>query len=767
MSDMSDADKSRLGPDGKPILRDEDIWTKIPYQVTLGKQFTTLADALVDRMVTRGLHKHRSSFNQGIDKDVNYSRFSDDPFDTDFLDNAPVVNDYVTTSYFKDTVCGGNDAINCLWQFGRDDDIVHPMLRSRDNSSDIGMGRVYAATTETDQQILWMTFGTAIYADIGIFLKNAFDKDLSILNEFGVLGNDSGDSELNVNGSIFSSSELGTALGLVISIPLMPLVWFKEFANRLTIYPCTRFCDLRATMHLYYTTVDSIIAQWLVATGLYGNTVVRSPLNKKYGENYEDSYVSRVENDYNPAGSTTSAATDTMPNSADLTGAGTYTMEQDLLNAEAGGDDVIKYHTYNEQVEALRGKPISMEEYNKTMSGWTAEKDSLPLTIRLTGPSIFDIMTNRLKTLALRQAREGNSVKNAYKELIGSSAGSGYAFASLAKKVSELYRLSPDQYDTGGANPMETEHLTNGWKTSSDWLGDFKAAALGGMQFVGFRVEKGTGADESFSNSTQPSGLAEQINSTIQQAASKLYDSGGKAQSTDTMVATLITSAVDVLQSTVGRLFDSFEAVNTGAAIDIPERYAGSDFNKSHSFKIKLNCPNGDVVSIYQSIIVPLALLLAAAVPRAAGPNSYQSPFLVRAYCKGMFAIPLGIVENLSINRGSDEFGWNYQNLPTVVEVNLTIKDLAPAMYLSIKDESLFDMLGSNSNFNEYMLTLAGVGMWERISFLSKMQRKMQLFFHTIRNRYTNANFWSSFLSETSVVHVVASFWPDTTVSYD
>lgn len=751
---MAAFDKSTLNVDGRPMLKDSDPWTKIPFQVSLGKRFTSLRDALAERMITFGVHKHRTNFKAGMDNQNNFERFGIDPDSEEFLEESPVVNDYVRTTYFKDTCCGGNDAINCVWQFGRDDDIVHPMLRSRSDQSNIGMGRVYAATTETNQQILWMTFGTAVYSDIGSFLGNAFSKDLAILNEYGVLGNDNGSSELDISGSIFGA--LGHAVGLVISIPLFPFVWFHKFANRLTNYPCGKYYDLRATMHLYYTTVDNILAQWLVSTGIYGNS--NDSLNKQYGNGYDP----RVANPYNPAGSSGSSGTGEMGNTVDLTGAGEYTIASDI-----GNNEMASLNTYNDEVRAKAGKVVDYEEYNQTISGWTADPDSLPLAIRLIGPSIFDIMTNRLRTLAIRQSTHASNIRSAYKSLIGNDPEAGYPIETLSQRVAEMYKLSPDQYDTGGANPAEAEELTAGWKSGTDWTGEFSAAALGGLQFVGFRIDKSVSADESFSNSTQPSALAEQINSSIQAAASKLYDTGGKVVSAESALGKFVEGVTDIVSGTVGKLFDSFDAVNTGAAIDIPERYSGSDFSKSHSFKLTLSSPNGDIVSIYQSIMVPLALLLAAAVPRAAGPNSYQSPFLLRAYCKGMFAIPLGIIESMNITRGSEEFGWNYQNLPTTVDVNISIKDLAPAMYLSIKDPSIMDTFGANSNFNEYMLTLAGVGLWERISFFSKLQRNTQLFFHKLRNRYTNPNYWTSTLSETSLVRVVASFVPDTAVSYD
>src|SRR5699024_8216171 len=86
--------------------------------------------------------------------------------------------------------------------------------------------------------------------------------------------------------------------------------------------------------------------------------------------------------------------------------------------------------------------------------------------------------------------------------------------------------------------------------------------------------------------------------------------------------------------------------------VDIPEIWQSSSFSKNYSFNITLRAPYGDKVSIFQSIYIPLAMLIALAFPRSGGRNAYGTPFLIRAYSSGMFAIPLGIIDSFSITRG-------------------------------------------------------------------------------------------------------------------
>ena len=59
---------------------------------------------------------------------------------------------------YQDTRVGGNDAFNNVWAFGEDDDISRGIF-TVDKDKGIGMGRVYASTTQQNQVIAWFTFG--------------------------------------------------------------------------------------------------------------------------------------------------------------------------------------------------------------------------------------------------------------------------------------------------------------------------------------------------------------------------------------------------------------------------------------------------------------------------------------------------------------------------------------------------------------------------------------------------------------------------------
>lgn len=710
---LMEALKSSDNSSGRNILRDDDdSWYKIPYQITFGEKFNTVKEDIlfrtqnltgIDGVNNIGVH-HPESINSsyvssvfGLDGDTNTLTM---------LDKA----------YYQDTRVGSNDALNCLWQFNRDDDILHNVsVVSTHSGTKIGLSRVYSNTTQTNQQIAYFTFGVPYYSSILHFHKNAFDEKLITINQQGY-DSDEGSRKL---GELF-----GEGLVLLVAIRILPFKLFYEISKKsANNYKINRFYELRGRMQLYYKYVDSMLAHWLVASGLYGNNLSIVGLSDKLV-----------------------ADPNCLPLALRLTGASIW----EIVSRKAVNAGVYIYD------KKKRAKIIEESLYGvkATPLRYRAEKDS------------------RIKFSAEELASGMDSVAN--NTLYSNAEQSMYAGTASDQESLYAQQVMSDtvQFYTNKINKLGFTHKDETLAYEDDhgsWATVFAKSALGATQFIGFRVDKSTDASESFSNSTSPSAFAENFNAKVKEVAAQSIDMGIKGASAgdswlESVVEDIKSIGVGILEGLkaidfIG-LTDLANAVMTGAFIDIPEQYSGSDFNKSHSLSFQLRSPYGDKVSIYQSIIVPLFCILAGALPRAGGANSYVQPFLCRVYCKGMFAIPMGIIDSISIKRGDSEFGWTYDSIPTCVDVNISIKDMSPIMYMMINDAAFSDILGSDSAFNEYLLTLSGVGLFERISQIQRVLRGMIYTAHTVRNRYFNPVYWSHSVSQYSPIQFVASFIP-------
>ena len=125
----------------------------------------------------------------------------------------------------------------------------------------------------------------------------------------------------------------------------------------------------------------------------------------------------------------------------------------------------------------------------------------------------------------------------------------------------------------------------------------------------------------------------------------------------------------------------------------MPEIYDDSTSDGTYNLVFKLVSPYGDPESIFLYVLRPLARLMAMSLPKQFGPNSYASPFLVQAFAKGQFNIQCGMVTELSVRRcGNGGESYTVTNIPTELEVSMTIKDMYELVTLSN------EYLGSRKN---------------------------------------------------------------------
>lgn len=340
-------------------------------------------------------------------------------------------------------------------------------------------------------------------------------------------------------------------------------------------------------------------------------------------------------------------------------------------------------------------------------------------------------------------------------------------------------KYSTDQAIKDGKKANPVDNTVDPWAEDSTivdklkyWWNDYADAFKSGLYdanlFVGFRVEKSVDTSESISNSTGQNPVAQQLNAKYE-AAQNIKSTLMRGSFVGGQIGTAVEEIIQGLSNVVSGVASTFgvqgisEAVLGSGRIDIPEAWTDSSFSKNYSFNLALRSPYGDPMSIYQSIYVPLALILGASLPRAVGAASYTSPFLVRAYCKGMLGIPLGIIDSVTIKRGSDQHGWNSARLPTAIDVSFTIKDLSPAMYMSMSDsERIWDVVtGENSTFQEYLSTLSGLGLNERLRWMYKVRRKAEILLHSVyANRLSPAAWGMGTTTSTQFGRIVQAVAP-------
>jgi hypothetical protein len=92
------------------------------------------------------------------------------------------------------------------------------------------------------------------------------------------------------------------------------------------------------------------------------------------------------------------------------------------------------------------------------------------------------------------------------------------------------------------------------------------------------------------------------------------------------------------------------------------------------------------------------------------------------------------MIESLEVTRGADQFGMTAARLPLKLQMHITLKDLSPVMYMTMGgDRGIVNAIfGTDDNFGEYMLTLSGMGLRDRLSPWRAGRRKIQILLSTL-----------------------------------
>ena len=164
------------------------------------------------------------------------------------------------------------------------------------------------------------------------------------------------------------------------------------------------------------------------------------------------------------------------------------------------------------------------------------------------------------------------------------------------------------------------------------------------------------------------------------------------------------------LKAWFNNLTNQMEVVAAGGKLIFPNIWSDSSFGRSYDVTIKLVSPDYDILSWYLNIYVPLMHLMGLVVPRQHGYNGFISPFLVKAYYKGLFNCDLGLITSMNVTKGS-EGGWTRNGLPTTVDVSLTIKDLYESLSITKTNGTIENNIIANTILMDYIANLCGINI--------------------------------------------------------
>ena len=279
------------------------------------------------------------------------------------------------------------------------------------------------------------------------------------------------------------------------------------------------------------------------------------------------------------------------------------------------------------------------------------------------------------------------------------------------------------------------EPLTDTYKMQNKFGNYFDAEFRDGSNFAVFRVDNTGSVSESFSNSTVESDLSNKLNSMASSARETRFtfaDGNIGSDLVSQTVQNIASAASDFAKGALDKitfgLSNGISALTGSGYIDIPKHWQSSNVSLPRStYTIQLIAPYGNIISKLQNIFIPLAILMAGSLPLSTGSTSYTSPFLVQLYDRGRCQIQLGIIESLSITRGTSNLPFNNKGGVMAVDVSFSIADLSTIMHMPISTGSFLNTSRTGNRISDednilmdYLAVLAGQDIYSQIYAMPK-----------------------------------------------
>lgn len=589
---------------------------------------------------------------------------------------------YSSTKFkFTDTSLGGNLCINPLASFTPYADI-HDVGRisTRTKASvtntkpDNGMGRVYSDMFDDPKQIVFFRVGVPQYNSFTKFWTSFYDGDAATLANTGRMG------------GIFRT--VGKVMGVMLGVAFWPVLVLSMASSFLGLVgrfffnrPTSSYYTLKPTMLFFWATANTIVNRLTAYEGVY--PAILQPASDQ-----------RVDQSFKPDPVVIENLSRMMPDIFSGVGG----------DGSSGAIDLLKVAT---RAQRLSNLAESIEHYAmqeagdsiyKNFSGYARKRGQVVLEKPPGSAGIVKAIENWLKT-------EVSVVpdKDAKQQAV--------------EKDVRAYLDDPPTPDAPSPEPTETIAYQD-------------AEYNDGGQYIGFRVEYTGSVNSSFSNQSSPSEVQNKFNSAVSSARSFNF---GMANGNlgDGVVAGLvegvISAGADILKGALSVFnLEGLVSLAGSAFVDIPNHWTSSSATlPTTSYSFRLEAHAGDYMTRMMSLHVPMACLLAMALPRSTGKHSYSAPYILEYFDRGRSQSRLAMISSISFDVGVGNVGYTVDGHPLAIDVTMQVASLSSIMHVAVSNGLSDDGTGpfdDATTFTDYMAVLAALGIREQIYTVPRLR---------------------------------------------
>ena len=602
---------------------------------------------------------------------------------------------------FEDTTLGGNFVINPRPQFTRYADT---------RSVGVLQGR----------QKVTVAASTGNHG-MGIYYQEAFNSTQQTLHmRFGVPEFNSlvsfftsfydGETAMYAKSGRLSQQlgyHIGKALGLVANFVFLPLLAVHAIGVGLRFFmrkPASKYYYLKPTMTNYWTAVTTIVNQIAVYKGML------------------------------PNGSKDDGPYDSTQNQAIIDEAGMNAMRKLMptLYSETGFIDIYKIANRAQRIRnqvdlklAALARDMTYEDFQQYASDFAGRKIELGR-----GRTLYDAV------------KDWSAVKNGQQ-------------TDASKSSLDKHIRTPD-------DPKSTELA----KEPDGLYDHFESEFMDGSQFATFRVEYGGPVQESWSSSTVESDISSKFNQLSAQGRAASFSfangniDGGPLSAITGLINGVATGLADALH------ISGIASLAGAAFVDIPQHWDNSAVNLPQmSYTMKLISPYGNAMSQMMDLYIPMAMLLAGALPISTGKQSYASPFLLELYDQGRAQTRLGIIDSLTFVRGTSNLGFNRNKQFMSVDVSFSVKDLSSVMHMPLSSgfslNPLKGVFDEDTVYSDYLHVLSNATLGQNIYPMRKLRENLNVKAMSIRALTSPAR-WMGAIHDIPYIGMIDIFYKDT-----
>lgn len=599
---------------------------------------------------------------------------------------------------FVDTRFGGSIGVNARPSFTPYADIRHKgLVRGRkdvtiESINNTGIGSYYSRAIDDNAQRVYMRAGVPQFNSITNFFTNAFNGKMIDLAKTG-----------RASGAMYAAGNIAGNLAIVTAFPALAgsIIGFRALESFFS-KPRSKFYTLKPEMHLYWSSVQSLVTSIAVNMGIYPRQASTGADNAKKG--YPPEFDSDVLKQLSM-------------------------LNENMFNKTTGAIDVFSMAN---KAQAMHNKLTkSLEEEAYTSSGSYKIDD----VIRPEGSrGLLDYIQS-------------------FKSELTSYFSFGLGDSTTDNGNSSKTEIDPSLDPKTGKKAEDT--------TAAGFGSFFKAEYEQGSQFATFIVDNTGSVSETFGNASVEADISRKLNdisSQVREARFSFAEGNLGGGVVGDMIKGVLNGVTDVASGALDAvslgLWSNLRGLAGNGFLDIPKHWQSSSAQmNSSTYTMSLVSDSGHPIALMQNIYIPLCMVLGFGLPRSMGNQAYGSPFIVQLFDRGRSQIQIGLVRSISIQRGITNLPFTRRGRALSMEVSFQVEDLSSICHMPVATGSMFGAdtaLDEDNILMDYLAVLAGQDLYSQLYYLPKAKlnaiKKIQSL-----SKLTSGAYWSSLIhSETT-----------------